>query len=94
MLRSYVKNYYNTIMADGKIDAAERLEMQKIATDQGLSYDDILAAGVDPNILYNIPAATPVCPIGTIAGQTIGINEDCGVIAATTKVCQTPVSRH
>jgi hypothetical protein len=34
-MSSDVQNYYNTIMADGKIDAAERLEMQKIATDQG-----------------------------------------------------------
>ena len=42
-----VQDYYNTVMADDQIDAAERLEMQKIATDQGLSYDDILAAGVD-----------------------------------------------
>jgi hypothetical protein len=93
-MSSDVQNYYNTIMADDQIDAAERLEMQKIATDQGLSYDDILAAGVDPNILYNTPAAaaptTKVCPVGTLLeGQTIGINEDCGVktAAATTKVC-------
>ena len=85
-MSSDVQNYYNTIMADDQIDAAERLEMQKIATDQGLSYDDILAAGVDPNILYNTPAAAPttkVCPIGTLkAGQTIGINDDCGVLPA------------
>jgi hypothetical protein len=69
-MSSDVQNYYNTIMADDQIDAAERLEMQKIATDQGLSYDDILAAGVDPNILYNTPAAaaptTKVCPVGTL----------------------------
>ncbi len=92
-MSSDVQNYYNTIMADDQIDAAERLAMQKIATDQGLSYDDILAAGVDPNILYNIPeaaATTKVCPVGTLLeGQTIGINEDCGVktATATTKVC-------
>ncbi|MDC1426879.1 hypothetical protein N8339_07895, partial [Gammaproteobacteria bacterium] len=52
-----VQDYYNTVMADGEVDAAERLAMQKIATDQGLSYNDILAAGVDPNILYNTPEA-------------------------------------
>jgi hypothetical protein len=72
-MSSDVQNYYNKIMKDGKIDAAERLDMQKIATDQGLSYDDILAAGVDPNILYNTPAATAttkVCPPGTrLEGQ-------------------------
>jgi hypothetical protein len=62
-MSSDVQNYYNTIMADGKIDAAERFDMQKIATDQGLSYDDILAAGVDPNILYNTPAVEPIVPV-------------------------------
>jgi hypothetical protein len=56
MSRLMSRDYYNTIMADGTIDAAERFDMQKIATDQGLSYADILAAGVDPNILYNTPA--------------------------------------
>jgi hypothetical protein len=61
-MSSDVQNYYNTIMADGTIDAAERFDMQKIATDQGLSYADILAAGVDPNILYNTPAAAAVTP--------------------------------
>jgi hypothetical protein len=61
-MSSDVQNYYNTIMADGTIDAAERFDMQKIATDQGLSYADILAAGVDPNILYNTPAAAVVTP--------------------------------
>ena len=58
-----VQDYYNTVMADDKIDAAERLAMQKIATDQGLSYNDILAAGVDPNILYGTPAAPVVAPV-------------------------------
>ena len=58
-----VQDYYNTVMADDKIDAAERLAMQKIATDQGLSYADIVAAGVDPNILYNTPAVEPIAPV-------------------------------
>ena len=58
-----VQDYYNTVMADGEVDAAERLAMQKIATDQGLSYNDILAAGVDPNILYNTPAVEPIVPL-------------------------------
>ena len=58
-----VQDYYNTVMADDQIDAAERLAMQKIATDQGLSYDDILAAGVDPNILYGTPAVEPIAPV-------------------------------
>jgi hypothetical protein len=91
LTQANVDAYKAGIMADGEIDAAERLEMQKIATAEGVTYQDMIDFGVDPNILYNIPAATPttkVCPIGTrLAGQTIGINEDCGVIAATTKVC-------
>ena len=58
-----VAAYYNRVMQDGAIDAAERLDMQKIATDRGLSYADIVAAGVDPNILYQTaPAAKPVTP--------------------------------
>ncbi len=52
-----VENYYNKVMADNQIDAEERLEMQKIATSDGLSYDAILAAGVDPNILFDNSAA-------------------------------------
>ena len=62
-MSSDVQNYYNTIMADGEIDATERFDMQKIATDKGLSYDDLIAAGVDPNILYNTPAAVVVDPV-------------------------------
>ena len=61
-MSSDVQNYYDKIMVDG-IDAAERLEMQKIATDKGLSFDDLIAAGVDPNILYNTPAAKVVDPV-------------------------------
>ena len=91
-----VQDYYNTVMADDKIDPAERLAMQKIATDQGLSYADIVAAGVDPNILYGTPApaggggtaaTTKVCPAGTLlAGQEIGINQSCGIVPKTDDV--------
>jgi hypothetical protein len=92
LTQANVDAYKAGIMADGKIDAAERLEMQKIATAEGVTYQDMIDFGVDPNILYNTPAAaaptTKVCPVGTLLeGQTIDINEDCGVIAATTKVC-------
>ena len=112
-----VQNYFDRVMADDQIDAAELLDMQKIATDQGLTFDDIVAAGVDPNMLYStaapvdvdvdvdgggvivdgggpVAATTKVCPVGTkLAGQTIGINDDCGTIETvgpvtpTTKVC-------
>ena len=61
-----VQGFFDTIMEDDKIDASERLVMQIAATDQGLTYDDILALGVNPNVLYNTPAAvTPTtCPEG------------------------------
>ena len=59
-----VAAYYGRVMQDGAIDAAERLDMQKIATDRGISYADMVAAGVDPNILYQTtPAAKPVTPV-------------------------------
>jgi len=71
-----VQTYYDKIMQDGAIDAAERLDMQKIATDRGLSYADIVAAGVDPNILYQTaPAAKPVTPV-TPAPETPPILKD------------------
>ena len=54
-----VAAYYGRVMQDGTIDAAERLDMQKIATDRGLTYEDIVAAGVDPNILYQTAPAAP-----------------------------------
>ena len=48
---------------DGVVTPAERLEMQKIATDQGVTFQDMIAFGVDPNMLYNTPA--PVVPVVT-----------------------------
>ena len=75
-MSSDVQNYYDKIMVDG-IDAAERLEMQKIATDKGLSFDDLIAAGVDPNILYNTTAAKAAegCPAGqeSVGGVCVDI---------------------
>lgn len=68
-----VQTYYDKIMDDGAIDAAERLDMQKIATDRGLSYADIVAAGVDPNILYQTtPAAKPVTPKTPVTAPIVG----------------------
>ena len=59
-----VAAYYGRIMQDGAIDAAERLDMQKIATDRGISYADMVAAGVDPNILYQTAPAPAPAPAG------------------------------
>ena len=60
-------------MADGEIDAAERLEMQKVATAEGVTYQDMIAFGLDPNIIYNTPAAAVdprPCPDGTVYNAT------------------------
>ena len=63
-IRSGAQNYVSGLMADGVIDEAERREAQAIATQQGVTFQDMLAAGVDPSILFNTPAAKePDAPI-------------------------------
>jgi hypothetical protein len=54
-IRSGAQNYVAGLMADGVIDENERREAQAIATQQGATFQDILAAGVDPSILFNVP---------------------------------------
>jgi hypothetical protein len=51
------QNYVSGLMADGVIDEAERREAQTLATQGGYTFQDMLAAGVDPSILFNVPAA-------------------------------------
>jgi len=51
------QNYVAGLMADGVIDEAERREAQTHATKGGFTFQDILAAGVDPSILFNVTAA-------------------------------------
>jgi hypothetical protein len=51
------QNYVAGLMADGVIDENERREAQTLATQGGYTFQDILAAGVDPSILFNVPAA-------------------------------------
>ena len=53
-IRSGAQNYVAGLMADGLTDA-ERRELQTVATQQGATFQDILAAGVDPSILFNVP---------------------------------------
>jgi len=53
-IRSGVQNYVAGLMADGVIDENERREVQAIATEQGATFQDMLAAGVDPSILFNV----------------------------------------
>jgi hypothetical protein len=49
------QNYVAGLMADGVIDENERREAQTLATEGGYTFQDILAAGVDPSILFNVP---------------------------------------
>jgi hypothetical protein len=51
------QNYVAGLMADGVITPEERREAQTLATQGGYTFQDILAAGVDPSILFNVPAA-------------------------------------
>ena len=63
-IRTGAQNYVAGLMADGVIDENERREVQAIATEQGATFQDILAAGVDPSILFNVlPAKEPDPPI-------------------------------
>jgi hypothetical protein len=63
-IQTGAQNYVAGLMADGVIDEAERREAQAIATQQGVTFQDMLAAGVDPSILFNTPAAKePDAPI-------------------------------
>ena len=50
--RDYVAN-----LQQGGIDAAERAQMLEYATERGYSFDDLLKAGVDPNVLFTQRAA-------------------------------------
>jgi len=63
-IRTGAQNYVAGLMEDGVIDEAERRELQTVATQQGATFQDMLAAGVDPSILFNVlPAKEPDPPI-------------------------------
>jgi hypothetical protein len=47
--RDYIAN-----LQQGGIDAAERAQMLEYATERGYSFDDLMKAGVDPNVLFNV----------------------------------------
>jgi hypothetical protein len=53
-IRGGAQNYVSGLMADGVIDENERRELQTVATQQGATFQDMLAAGVDPSILFNV----------------------------------------
>jgi hypothetical protein len=50
--RDYIAN-----LQQGGIDATERAQMLEYATERGYSFDDLMKAGVDPNVLFTQPAA-------------------------------------
>lgn len=57
--RQFVEN----LQKDG-LTPEERRYMQQVASQQGWGYSDIRAAGIDPNILFEAPAAAaPVTPM-------------------------------
>jgi hypothetical protein len=68
------QNYVAGLMADGVIDENERREAQALATQGGYTFQDMLAAGVDPSILFNVPAAkkTITCPEGYTYDEAVG----------------------
>jgi hypothetical protein len=48
------QNYVSGLMADGVITPEERREAQTLATQGGYTFQDMLAAGVDPSILFDV----------------------------------------
>ena len=51
------QNYLDKMMEDGVISPEERRETQAFAIEQGVTFQDMAAAGVDPNILFDTSAA-------------------------------------
>lgn len=49
------KQYLAGLTADGVIDQAEKREMQRIATERGVTFQDFLDAGVSPELLFYSP---------------------------------------
>jgi len=49
------KQYLAGLTADGVIDEAEKREMQSIATERGVTFQDFLDAGVSPELLFYSP---------------------------------------
>jgi hypothetical protein len=56
------RDYIANLQQDG-IDAAERAQMLEYATERGYSFDDLMKAGVDPNVLFTQPAAAAAPPM-------------------------------
>lgn len=63
----------DTLQASGGgIDAAERLRLQKAATEYGVTFADLQNAGINPNILFDIsPVNTPKGPVFTGDGPMV-----------------------
>ena len=63
----------DTLQASGGgIDAAERLRLQKAATQYGVTFADLQNAGINPNILFDTsPVNTPKGPVFTGDGPMV-----------------------
>ncbi len=66
--RDYVAN-----LQQGGIDAAERAQMLEYATERGYSFQDLINAGVDPNVLFTQQVVPPpvVTPPPPMPGSTL-----------------------
>ena len=70
-IKDSAQAYLTKVMADGVIDDAERLAMQKIATEEGVTFQDMVDAGIDPNILYT-KATKPTCTPPAVYNEATG----------------------
>ena len=58
-------------LQQGGIDADERRRLQRAATEYGVTFQDMLNAGIDPSILFDVQAPAPQPqPTGPIAGPS------------------------
>jgi len=60
-------------LQQGGVDAEERRRLQKAATQYGVTFEDMIRAGIDPSILFDVQLKqTPKGPQGTTGGNQTG----------------------
>ena len=89
-IKDSAQAYLTKVMADGVIDDAERLAMQKIATEEGVTFKDMLDAGIDPNIIYTKAAAKPTKPTCTPPAVYNELTGKCETPTPTKPTCTPP----
>ena len=91
-LQQQARDYVADIK-EGGITDAERAEMQRIATERGITVQDFIDTGVDTGILFK----GTYCPPGSkLEGQPIPADGNCNpdvTPTPTTKVCPTGTAR-